>query len=150
MNTEHRTTTVDDVIEATSVVSAPVDRIWEVVSLPGWWIVDCDESALDRLRTDTPGGVYEDDAFRIETLHTDEPHEAAFSWSWTQDPNRPVTRVVVRVEEGVDAATVRVTETGLSTGGPVELLAAHYEENAEGWPQQLALARSAAEARAAD
>lgn len=134
-----------DVIDAHIDVTASLEQVWDVVSVPGWWIVDCAEDEMRRLRQERGASVRVSDAFQVEGTGSDEPHQVSFRWIWTQDPDRPVTTVTFRLEPATSGTVLHVQESGLSVGGPDELLATHYTENREGWDEQLRLAKRTAE-----
>lgn len=137
---------LNDVIEQEIVIEAPVDTVWHLVSVPGWWIVDCAEDEMRRIREANEPSVVLQNAFKIDTLDMSEPYTVSFRWTWTKDADRPVTTVNFRLDEVRDGTRVRVKESGLSVGGPAQLLASHYSENVEGWLEQLHLLQSYAQA----
>lgn len=137
-------TNLKDTIDKEVTIQAPVEAVWHLVSVPGWWLVDCAEDDMQQLReADGPSVVLP--SFRIDTLDRIEPHAASFRWTWTQDHDRPATKVSFQLDEVPGGTRVRVTESGLSVGGPAQLLATHYSENDEGWQEQLELLQSHAQ-----
>lgn len=137
-------TELKDSIEQEVVINASVDSVWHLVSVPGWWLVDCAEDDMRRLReSDGPSVLLS--GFKVETLESTEPRAASFRWTWTEDRERPTTEVDFHLDETSGGTRVRVIETGLSVGGSAQLLATHYAENLEGWHEQLHLLRRHAE-----
>src|SRR6516165_4474860 len=74
---------VSDTIEREVFIAAPVGRVWELVSMPGWWINDgtLDPDSIERL-TDDRAVVHHPDAgdLLVERLAADAPRTATFRW----------------------------------------------------------------------
>jgi uncharacterized protein YndB with AHSA1/START domain len=140
-------TELKDTIEQEVTIEAPVEAVWHLVSVPGWWIVDCAEDDMRRIREADGPSVVLQDAFKIDTIDLTSPRTASFRWTWTQDDDRPTTIVSFDLDETSNGTRVRVKESGLSVGGPAQLLATHYSENRDGWQEQLTLLRNHAQAK---
>jgi hypothetical protein len=139
-------TELKDTIEQEVTIEAPVEAVWHLVSVPGWWIVDCAEDDMQRIREADEPSVVLHNAFKIDTLNMTVPYTASFRWTWTQDDDRPTTIVSFHLDETPSGTRVRVKESGLSVGGPAQLLATHYVENLAGWQEQLTLLQNHAQA----
>lgn len=136
-----------DALECEVEVTALIEHVWDVVSTPGWWIVDCVQQEVQRIKQDPSEFVILNDAFRVDRLHAKEPEEVSFRWSWIRDEERPVTTVNFYLTSTQGGTRLRVRESGLSTGGPKQVLARHYLENKDGWQEQLELAKQSVESR---
>ena len=159
--------TPQDSIEREITVTAPLQRVWELVAQPGWWIGDGDPTAQRRW---SEGGTefVEDPKYglfplRVEGLEP--PRYAAFRWteryaagSAGADPQDAApaehipdavgksTLVECWLGELPDGTTwVRVLESGfaaLTTGRPQQDV---VQEHSDGWRQQLDILRTRAE-----
>jgi len=133
-----------DRIDRSIEIDAPAERVWELVSRPGWWI---NEGAVDP----EPDLVVTDDQavlrhpaygeFQLETVESRPPSYIAYRWL-EPDMGGAGTLVEFRIEPREGGVTLRVAESGFSGLGKsrVEWLA-HREGNVEGWATELAAAR---------
>lgn len=137
--------TIPDTIERTITVDAPIERVWSLVSQPGWWINtgtitehtiawDGDIAAV----TDPTHGT-----FHIHRAEVREPEYVAFRWAagGTEAPQdgeqvldtlceffvRPLTK-------GVE---VRVVESGWATFGDTPFVRSNHAANVEGWESEM-------------
>jgi uncharacterized protein YndB with AHSA1/START domain len=140
-------TDVVDRIERRIDIAAPAQRVWDLVSTPGWYIND--GTIVDH-RIDRTGDidVVHDPVhgpFRIRTVELDPPRYAAFRWLADEpgpDGGEASTLVEFWLNEHPDGVTLRVAESGFaSLGGTDEARRRRVAENTEGWEQELAAAR---------
>lgn len=138
-----------DRIERSIDIDASAERVWSLVTRPGWYVntgtVDEDpqlsrEGDLDVL-THPEYGV-----FRFSTEKLDEPAYAAFRWIGepNDDQAEPSTLVEFWIDERAGGGvTLRVVESGFSRLGKdrAEWLK-QREENVEGWEKELAAAKT--------
>ncbi len=128
-------------------IDASAERVWSLISRPGWWIntgrITPDQPVERRDGLDV---VHHPDYgdFRIQTVDVDPPRYAAFRW--LSDPDAEETGVSTLVEFWIDerpgGVTLRVAESGFATLSPDrEHWLARREENVEGWEKELAVAR---------
>lgn len=141
--------TVPDTIEREITIAAPVDVVWPLVSEPGWWINEGEirehtiVAAGDNTWkiTDAKHGE-----FLIEAVEADQPRSVSFRWlAGEGDEGQPgQLRTVVRFTlEAVEAGTtVRVVESGFTTGTVDQKRVKTYEGNSEGWEIELAAAKA--------
>lgn len=133
-----------DRIERDIVINAPVQRVWELVSEPGWYIND------ERI---TPHGVVRNGdvatvidpahgsfTFRIVTL--DEPRYAAFRWYTDSDaPDGSSTLVEFWLTPMDSGVQLRVVESGFaSLDEPEADRRSRFDDHSRGWPLELGLA----------
>ena len=136
-----------DRIERSVTISATPERVWEIVSEPGWWI---NGGTLRPHRIEDAGDgtsvVHDEEhgAFRIRTERLDPPRYAAFRWIGREDEKGAGTLTEFWVEDAADGVTLRVVESGLENV-PESEREAYRRENIKGWDTELAAARTAAE-----
>lgn len=135
-----------DSIERQIDIDAPVQRVWDLVSEPGWYIND-GEIVAHRIERDGDVDVVHDPvhgAFRLRTVRLDPPRYAAFRWLSGEpaaDGGEAGTLVEFWVDERPTGVTVRVVESGFaSLGGTDEDLRRRLAENTDGWEAELAAA----------
>ncbi|MDE9366693.1 SRPBCC domain-containing protein [Luteipulveratus sp. YIM 133132] len=143
-----------DTIEREIRIDAPVERVWALVSEPGWWI---NEGTVRPHRIEQRDGVsvVTDEKwgeFPIETTEVVDQRTISFRWlvNGDADTNRQdapesslLPTVVTFTLEPADGGTlVRVVERGFS-GGDVadEVRQKAYEDNTEGWETELGAAK---------
>lgn len=150
MKTEQTATgPVADRIEREIHIDAPPGRVWRLIARPGWWI---NEGQVVDLPTDVDGDVSTVHhptygGFRIRTVQLDEPRYAAYRWLGGEagtGSEGPTTLVEFWIEEQEGGGVrLRVAESGFASL-PGDDLARRkaFEENDEGWEQELRAARA--------
>ena len=136
-----------DRIERTIEIDAEPERVWELVSQPGWWI---NEGSIREHRIERDGDVSvvhdpQYGAFRIRTVQLDRPAYAAFRWLPQEGDNQDgSTLVEFWITAGTGGGvTLRVLESGFEAlGVSATERRKKIEENTEGWIVELAAARS--------
>jgi hypothetical protein len=141
---------VDDLnrVERSISVTAGLDRVWDLVTRPGWWINEGEirDHAIERdgdlCRVRDPGCG----EFEILTVTLEPRSYAAFRWR-SDGIDRSVSGPTTLVEFWLDdhgdgTVTVRVVESGFDTlDSPEEA----RRDNDKGWLRELdALARALA------
>lgn len=142
---------MDDRIERQIMIQASLDRVWDLVTQPGWWVPSDNEVAVDR----TPGHQTVRESaqwgrFPIEVVRIDPQTYAAFRWAsqFAGEELAPgkttlVEFLVAPVEDGV---SVTVTESGFATLDATEdVRRSGYEGNTKGWKLELEGLRTRAE-----
>ena len=140
-----------DRIEREILINAPVERVWRLVSEPGWWIGDGDPA--NRMVT-REGDLTVIDfppygRFPVLPISADAPLHVSFRVS--DDPSqRPAEATATLVEfflvEQEAHTVLRVVESGFAARYPSpETRAAAIADNIDGWEMQLDVARRAAE-----
>jgi uncharacterized protein YndB with AHSA1/START domain len=143
-----------DRIEQQITINASLDRVWELVSTPGWWIPTEAEGPVVR----TPGHQTVRDnekwgRFVVEVVQIEPQTYAAFRWA-SQFPNEELapgktTLVEFRVEPGPQGVNVSVVESGFaSLDAPEAQRKAGFEHNTEGWQIELTELKEKSEAAA--
>ena len=142
---------MEDRIEQQITINAPLDRVWELVSEPGWWV----PSAVTAPPDHTPGHqvVRESEKwgrFPVEVVRIEPKSYAAFRWA-SHAPGADLasgntTLVEFRVEPAGDAVRVTVTESGFAAlGVPASDREQAWKDNTGGWQEELAGLRERAE-----
>lgn len=144
-------TQVTDGIERQITINASIERIWALVSVPGWWIGDGDPSRSVVTQSGdltiveyAPYGK-----FPVLPVATQPPHYVAFRGG--DDPDqRPTEGNATLVEffltESDDQTVLRVLETGFTKLFPeVAQRTAAVADNIAGWEMQLGFAKRDAE-----
>ncbi|WP_432562412.1 SRPBCC domain-containing protein [Kineococcus sp. SYSU DK003] len=134
-----------DRIEREITIAASAERVWELVSRPGWFVND-GELRDHELRVEGDVTVVVDPVhgeFRLRTETLEPPRYAAFRWLGEDGGSTLVEFHVADREGGV---LLRVVESGFDSlpGTDVERRE-RLAENTEGWVQELDLARTVCE-----
>lgn len=137
---------IADRIEREILIDAPIDRVWELVSQPGWWIGDGDRSG--HVVTREGDLVVVDDPrygrFPLLPVAADAPHHVAFRGSAevNQVPGEGTSTLVeFFLTETPGGTLLRVVESGFaSLTMPAAQRAEAVEGNTRGWELQLAIA----------
>ncbi|PZS31605.1 MAG: polyketide cyclase [Pseudonocardiales bacterium] len=141
-----------DSIERSIAISASIDRVWELVTEPGWW-APSDAAPVETERT--PGTVVVRESekwgrFPVEVVALRPKSYAAFRWASTfpgEDlaPGR-TTLIEFAVTPTDDGALVSVIESGFSQlDASDDVKANGFESNSGGWTEELASLRTRAE-----
>ena len=136
-----------DRIEREILIDAPIERVWRLVSEPGWWIGDGDPS--HRVLTREGDLVVVDYSphgrFPVLPISAHPPHYASYRGSEdpTQTPAQGTSTLVefFLTEQG-GGTLLRVVESGFASLYPSsERRTAAIEDNVEGWEMQLGFAK---------
>lgn len=137
-------TTEFDRIEREIAIDAPAERVWQLISEPGWYIND---SAITEHRLEQRGELtvvhdptYGEFAFRIVELN--QPRYAAFRWHIDVDPSSSSTLVEFWITPSDSGVVLRVVESGFaSLSEPEADRRSRFDDHSGGWPTELELAR---------
>jgi uncharacterized protein YndB with AHSA1/START domain len=146
---------VSDTIERDIFIAAPVEKVWELVSVPGWWINDgtLDLNSVERLADDR-AVVRRPDAggLLVERLEAEAPRTVAFRWLVSgAEVRRPdaaedqflYTRVTFTLTPEPGGTRLAVTESGFATAAMEEKARRRaHAGNSEGWEIELDAARA--------
>jgi uncharacterized protein YndB with AHSA1/START domain len=147
---------VEDRIEQEIVIEAGLERVWNLVTRPGWWVPD--DSGADGGRAALePGALTVRESARwgrfvIEVVRVEPMSYAAFRWASEFPGEAPAegnsTLVEFFVKPLGDAETsVMLVESGFA-GLPADRRAAAWQANTGGWQEELAGLKGQAEAEA--
>lgn len=144
-----------DRIEQQIHIDATAQRVWELVSTPGWWINagEIIEHRIDQRDSHVVvhDPVHGEFVLRVEALEA--PRYAAYRW-FSGSPAAPHAdpahdaRSSTLVEFWIDehdrgGVTLRVAESGFhGLDRPAEERRKMFDENTEGWTIELAAART--------
>jgi uncharacterized protein YndB with AHSA1/START domain len=145
---------VHDTIERSIEINAPLQRVWHLVTEPGWW-VPSDRPAGAR----EPGAVavreHEGSYYPVEVVALDPHSYASFRWASIfagSDPHDTTliagqtTLVEFRLEVLDASVRVTVTESGFAAlNAPDGEREQGYASNNEGWNLELARLKSCVE-----
>jgi uncharacterized protein YndB with AHSA1/START domain len=150
---------VSDTIERDILIAAPAEKVWEVVSVPGWWINDgsaLDLSLIERIAEDRAIVHHpEHGDFLVERLDTDPPRAVTFRWLVSGAEGRRIdaaddqllhTRVTLTLTPEPGGTRLSVVEAGFASAAVDERVRRRaYEGNSAGWEVELGVVRAYAE-----
>lgn len=134
-----------DRIERRIDIDASAERVWGLVSRPGWFIND--GRVVDHRTEEVGDGVHlvhdpTHGEFRVRVEKLEPPFHAVFSWLGREDEEQS-TQVEFWIEERPRGVMLKVVESGFEKLGLAESeLRRHVAERTEGWETELAAARS--------
>ncbi|WP_197062005.1 SRPBCC domain-containing protein [Sinomonas humi] len=136
---------VSDRIDKSIEIAAPVERVFALVSEPGWFVND-GEYRPHQIDRDGDVSLVRDPVhgdFGILTVELDAPHHVVFRWV---GEGAGSTLLEFFVEEYDGGARLRVVETGFASlpGSDADRRAA-FEGNSQGWDIELGVARAVCE-----
>jgi uncharacterized protein YndB with AHSA1/START domain len=147
---------MQDTIERSVSITAPLDRVWDLVTEPGWWVPNDVAGDASVPSGRTPGTVVVRESekwgrFPVEVVELRPKSYAAFRWASTFPGAELGTGRTTLVEFNVtptdDGVRVSVTESGFAQlDAPEEQKAQGVESNSDGWTDQLSALRNQAEA----
>lgn len=143
---------MEDQIEQEITIAASLNRVWDLVTRPGWWVPVDVEPEIDR----TPGHrTVRESAkwgrFPVEVVKIDPQTYASFRWASQFPGEEPAegmsTLIEFFVEPVADAVKVTVRESGFTAlDAPQEVRKAGFEGNSDGWRQEMASLKDRSEA----
>jgi uncharacterized protein YndB with AHSA1/START domain len=135
---------MDNRIEQEITIRAGLDRVWDLVTRPGWWVPADNEIPPDRtLGSLTVRESQKFGRFVVEVVRLEPRTYAAFRWASEFPGEEPVpgksTLVEFFIKPMGDEIGVTVVESGFSS---LDLPAARREQawrgNTGGWQEELA------------
>ena len=140
--------TVQDKIEREIIIDAPLERVWALVSEPGWWIGDGDRSCQRRSK-EGDLDIIEDPRygrFPLQTVAIEPLRYISFRWVMESakegEPVPATTLVEFWVETDERGTRVVVVESGFASLPNAE---AALADNTEGWKFQMDVLKANAE-----
>ena len=115
---------MDDRIEHSVVIEAPLDRVWDLVTEPGWWVPSDEGTPIDR----TPGAVAvraseRYGSYPVQVVRLQPKVYAAFRWASTAIRGRPhhgrvgvVLSGLSSVDIGIGSSAVELMPCTLAGG----------------------------------
>jgi uncharacterized protein YndB with AHSA1/START domain len=142
---------MQDTIERSIDIAAPLERVWDLVTEPGWWVPTDEPVDSDR----APGAVVVRESekwgrFPVEVVDLQPMTYAAFRWASTFPgadlaPGK-TTLIEFTLAPKADAVTVSVRESGFAgLEAPDDVKAKGVEGNTDGWRMELDSLRTRAE-----
>ena len=141
------TETTSPVIEKNITIDATAERVWTLVSEPGWWI---NEGAYRDHVIEQRGDLYlvTDDkhgTFPLTIELSEAPRHIAYRWMWPSDQpgvDAPGTLTQFWIDDLPEGGvSLRVRESGFEELGKSESeLRRHIDDNTSGWTMELAVA----------
>jgi uncharacterized protein YndB with AHSA1/START domain len=142
----HAATDLDplDRIDRSIDIDASAERVWGLVTRPGWWI---NEGAVDPepdVRTEGSTTVLTHPTygeFRLETVESRPTSYVAYRWLGGESDSGTLVEFSIEPRDG--GVTLSVVESGFSRlGKPREDWIKHREGNVAGWKDELAIAKT--------
>jgi uncharacterized protein YndB with AHSA1/START domain len=132
-----------DRIEHSVLIEAPLDRVWDLVTEPGWWVPTEKPVPTDR----TPGAIAVRESeqygrFPVQVVSVDPKTYAAFRWASTSAgedlTGENTTLVEFHLATEAEAVKVTVVESGFAALPiPEEARSKGFESNTKGWGMEL-------------
>lgn len=141
--------TIPDTIERTIEIDAPIERVWTLISTPGWFI---NSGEMREHRIEQRGDLSivhdpEHGAFPFRTVRLDPPHYAAFRFDPSAPENTAGNFPATLIEFWIDAlpsggVRLRLVESGFAgIDGDFAKRRKEFDDNSEGWDIEIALAK---------
>jgi len=133
-----------DRIERSIDIDASVEKVWSLITRPGWWINDGDVEPDTEVRREGDYDVVvhpKHGEFRLATVERDEPRHIVYYWVDNVAPEAGTT-VAFWIEDRPGGVTLRVVESGF--GQLKKDRAAidnQIKENTHGWEVELEAAK---------
>jgi uncharacterized protein YndB with AHSA1/START domain len=147
---------MQDRIERSIAISAPLDRVWDLVTEPGWWVPTDAQTDAPTEAVRSAGSVVVRESekwgrFPVEIVELRPMTYAAFRWASTfpgddlaAGRTTLIEFTVTPTDDGVRVGVVESGFAGLQTTDDVK--AKGIENNSDGWTDQLAALGTRAEA----
>jgi uncharacterized protein YndB with AHSA1/START domain len=134
---------MSDRIERSVLIEATLDRVWDLVTEPGWWVPSQTPAPVDR----TPGTITVRESeqwgrFPVQVVSFDPKTYAAFRWASTNPgedlTDQNTTLVEFHLATESEAIKVTVIETGFAALPiPEEARRKGFDGNTQGWGECL-------------
>ncbi|WP_405915196.1 SRPBCC domain-containing protein [Streptomyces sp. NBC_00728] len=134
----------EDRIERETLIEAPLERVWPLVAVPGFWVAD-EESLTTTQGTEGESAVVKNaqyGEFPVRVEKVEPPTYVAYRWTSAfpgdelSDGNSTLVEFTL-IPEGANTR-LRVVESGFAAlSGSPDLRRKAHEDNSNGWPQVL-------------
>ncbi|MDI2132069.1 SRPBCC domain-containing protein [Yinghuangia seranimata] len=132
----------DDRIERETLIEASLDRVWTLVTQPGFWVAEPDEGAAAREGETTVATHAEYGSFPVRVEKIEPKTYVAYRWASAfsgqelADDNTTLVEFTLVPEGG--KTRLRVVESGFAAlAASEEVRAQALKDNSGGWPQVL-------------
>ena len=146
---DHATTDLDplDRIDRSIEIDASADRVWDLVTRPGWWINEGSVDPEPDIRVEGETAVVSHPTYGEFRLVTVESRPTSYvAYRWLDQDSDSGTLVEFRIEPRAGGVTLSVAESGFSQlGKSREEWLKRREGNVEGWRDELKAAKVFAE-----
>ena len=133
-----------DRIERSIDIDATAEKVWSLITRPGWWINEGDVDPDPEVRREGDYDVVVHPTFgefRLATLASDEPRHVSYHWVDNVAPEAGTT-VSFWIEDRAGGVTLRVVESGFSQlKKDRAAIDNQIRENTHGWEVELEAAR---------
>jgi uncharacterized protein YndB with AHSA1/START domain len=143
----------EDRIERETLIEAPIERVWALVTQPGWWAAQemSDVAGTVARAGETvvaPNSTHGD--FPVHVERVDPPTYVAYRWASAfpgqelRDDNSTLIEFTLADEGG--KTRLRVVESGFGgLAGTGELRRQAFTDNTNGWAEMIEVLKTAAE-----
>jgi uncharacterized protein YndB with AHSA1/START domain len=143
---DHAATDLDplDRIDRSIEIDAPAERVWDLVTRPGWWINEGSVDPDPDIRVDGSTTVLTHPKYGVFRLQTVESRPPSYvSYRWLDGETGTGTLVEFHIEPRDGGVTLSVAESGFSRLGKArpEWLE-QRESNVAGWTDELSAAKA--------
>jgi uncharacterized protein YndB with AHSA1/START domain len=133
-----------DRIERSIDIDATAEKVWALITRPGWWINEGDVDPDPEIRREGDYDVVVHPTygeFRLTTLASDEPRHVSYHWVDNVAPEAGTT-VAFWIEDRAGGVTLRVVESGFSQlKKDRAAIDNQIKENTHGWEVELEAAK---------
>ncbi len=147
----HAATDLDplDRIDRSIEIDAPAQRVWDLVTRPGWWINEGSVDPEPDVRVEGETTVLSHPTYGEFRLLTVESRPTSYvAYRWLDQDSDAGTLVEFRIEPRDGGVTLSVAESGFSRlGKPRAAWLEHREGNVAGWRSELSAAKTFVEGR---
>ena len=142
------TTDIKDRIERETLIAASQDRVWSLVTEPGFWVAPTGATAVAGQTTVAHDEKYGDFPVRVEKV--DPKSYVAYRWASAYKGEQLREGITTLIEftltpEG-GGTRLRVVESGFAVlDGSEDVRRGALKDNTEGWAQEIAALKKRAE-----
>jgi len=133
-----------DRIERSIDIDASAEKVWSLITRPGWWINEGDVDPEPELRKEGEYDVVvhpKHGTFKFLTLERDEPRHITYHWVDNVAPEAGTT-VAFWIEDRAGGVRLRVVESGFaSLKKDRAAIDNQIKENSHGWEIELEAAK---------
>ncbi|TGB03637.1 SRPBCC domain-containing protein [Halobacillus salinus] len=131
-------------------INAPIQKVWELISQPAWWVGD--KPGPDKVQVDGSRVVADTKYGKFPVLieQSEPPNYLACRWASSfpgEEPKRGnSTLVEFKLTSKVEGTVLRVVESGFSNlAATEEEKRKYFKGNVQGWEMQMEVLRKRAD-----